>query len=71
MSTTIQPPADIRPFQSEIAGEKLDELRDRIAAIALSGFLNPSESAVNNLLETPADRRCHYVAAAWGCEADG
>jgi len=32
MTTTIQPPTDIRPFQRDIPGQKLDELRDRIAA---------------------------------------
>src|ERR1700736_6955318 len=32
MTTTIQPPTDIRPFQRHIPGQKLDELRDRIAA---------------------------------------
>src|ERR1700730_9032157 len=32
MTTTIQPPTDIRPLHRDIPGQKLDELRDRIAA---------------------------------------
>src|SRR5437763_15463825 len=32
MSTTVKASTDIRPFQIDIPEEKLDELRDRIAA---------------------------------------
>src|ERR1700760_1722518 len=32
MSTSVRPPTDIRPFERHLPGQKLDELRRRIAA---------------------------------------
>ena len=65
MSTTVQSATDIRPFRVDIPGEKLAELRRRIAAIRW-----PSKELVSDRSQGVQLATLHELARYWETEYD-